>query len=156
MGYSLELVLNLLMMFCQFTNNVSTPSGSLTIMQSVAMLIKILTLLLMVAELVMLIWEIRIMQVFAKEIGDANFKPLNEKARRREYSSQVYKVGLVSVFLFVVFVIGTIVGERRECLEGQALENAVCVDCSQEVCNMCSENSQVCEECSEGYHLKEG
>jgi len=140
-AYSLELFLQLIPnLFCQVFNNAETP-GDLTKIQSAALAMKLICLILMVTELSAMIWEVANNRDL-KKLKIKGFEKLTEEERREQNYKKGTTLASVSFALFIVFVVlASVFGEGRECGDRQALENAVCTDCWSPYCQECPKSS---------------
>ena len=154
-GYSVELFLTTIpMLFCQVFNN-SATEGKLKPVQSMALLMKLLSLLILIVELLMLIWEIK-KTYDMRKLGIAK-KKLTEEERRTKYAKKMSYLAFGSMtFFIIVLLIATVASSMRVCPEGQAMESAVCIDCVDVGCKSCPRDSRNCEECSERQALESG
>lgn len=141
------------MLFCQLFNNSSTKNVELSTVQSMALLMKLFSLLILIIELFMLIWEVK-KNYDMKKLG-IGMKPLTEEERRTKYAKKMSYVAFASMVVFIiVLLIGSVANKSRTCAEKQALEQAVCVDCEDSNCLNCAEKgSKHCSECAIGYIL---
>lgn len=124
-GYALELFLSMVpMLFCMIFNNAETENKSA--LQSAAMLLKVCSLLALLAELILMIWEVSLNRRYAK-LGFANSKKLSEEQRRREWGKKLSWVAIASMATFIIIlVIGVLTTSERECGPRQALSSATC------------------------------
>lgn len=113
-GYSIELCLSILpMFFCQVFNNAN--SDSLTLLQSLAMIMKIASLLILMIELAMLVWEMQFNKKMRK-LGQSEYNKLPEEERRRKWSKKMTFLAVFSMTVFLAFLIGGVfVSPGREC-----------------------------------------
>ena len=66
-----------------------------------------------------------------RKLGQSEYAKLSEEERRRKWSKKMTFLAAFSMLVFLVFLIGGVfVSPGRECEKRQALESAVCVDCS--------------------------
>lgn len=122
-GYSIELFLTTIpMLFCQVFNNSSTPrEGNLRAIQSVALLMKLFSLIILIVELVMLIWEVK-KNYDMRKLGISRQK-LTEEQRRYKYARIMAVNAIVSMVLFLVILVAASASNKpRQCTERQALE----------------------------------
>jgi len=99
---------------------------------------KLFSLLILIVELIMLIWEVK-KNWDMKKLGIGR-KKLSEDERRTKYAKRMSFVAFGSMILFlVILIIGSVANKSRECGVKQALEQAVCVDCEDEICLSCAE-----------------
>lgn len=157
-AYSLELFLQLIPnLFCQVFNNAETP-GDLTKIQSAALAMKLICLILMVTELSVMIWEVANNRDL-KKLKIVGFEKLSEEERREKNHKKAITLATASMALFIAFVVlASVFGEGRKCGDRQALENAVCSDCWSPYCQECPGSSSVtgCQKCDPGYLLRDG
>jgi len=115
-GYALELFLSMVpMLFCMIFNNAETDEK--TALQSLAMLLKVCSLLALLAELILMIWEISLNRKYSK-LGFANSKKLGEEARRREWGKKLSWVAVASMATFIIIMlIGVLTTSARDCGE---------------------------------------
>ena len=116
--------------------------------------------MLLILELILMIIEIRkANEMWKLGIG---MKKRREEERRWKYGKKMAIVSMVAMFAFMILLIASVASvkpeERRTpenvlavCDERQALEGAVCVDCVDRSCNVCAEDSTVCDECDPEY-----
>ena len=157
-AYALELFFQLIPnLFCQVFNNAETQ-GEIRSIQSGALFMKLICLILMVAELSAMIQEITKNKDLRK-LKIKGYEKISEEQRRKQNHKRMSYIGFSSMFVFIVLIIlAGIFGQGRECGVKQALENAVCTDCDSDACLSCPESSKFngCESCEVGYTLWEG
>jgi len=152
-GYSLELFLSMVpMLFCMIFNN--AESEEKTGLQSAAMLLKVCSLMALLAELILMIWEVSLNRKYAK-LGFANSKKLSEEQRRREWGKKLSWVAIVSMVVFIlILLIGVLTTSARACGDRQALRSATCESCADSKCQDCSDDPAVCKgPCDGGHYL---
>lgn len=126
----------------------------LTALQSVAMLVKIISLCALLTELVIMIWEVKLWRDAAK-LGMKDGKKLTEEERRRAWGKKLSWVALGSMAAFiVVLIVGVASTSARTCPAGEAMESATCVPCADPNCGNCSDGPNRClGSCPEGWFL---
>lgn len=114
-AYSLELFLQLIPnLFCQVFNNAETP-GDLTKIQSAALAMKLICLILMVTELSVMIWEVANNRDL-KKLKIAGFEKLTEEERREKNHQKATTLASATLALFIAFVVlASVFGEGRKC-----------------------------------------
>lgn len=72
---------------------------------------------------------------------------LTEEERRNKYGKFMAYVAFIIMGLFMIVLVIGIASQKdgRICVERQALESAVCVDCAEKACIDCEGNSNVCK-----------
>lgn len=132
------------MFVCQMLNNSETEE--LTPLQSIALLVKFLVMVLIVLESFILCFQIRHNKTM-KKLGQARYRKAKETSRRRTWGNKSAVVALAALALFIVaIVVGVFVGPDRACKGGTVLETAVCVPCEQPGCVDCqTSGSKKCD-----------
>jgi len=103
-AYAIELFFQLIPnLFCQVFNNAETQ-GDLTNIQSAALIMKLLCLVLMITELVMMIWEVTKNKDLRK-LGIPGFEKLTEEQRRMQNHSRMSIIGFASMAIFIALLI---------------------------------------------------
>jgi hypothetical protein len=83
-----------------------------------AMLLKIGSLLALLAELVLMIWEVSLNRRYAK-LGFPDSKKLTEEQRRREWGRKLSWVAVASMGTFIVILlVGVAATSSRACAPG--------------------------------------
>lgn len=150
-AYSIELFLGILpIMFIQILNHTQLE-GELVPVQSIAMIIKLLSLLVFFVEGIIMIWEI-ILNRRMRKYKIEGFEKISEEERRSRYSKKYAGCGFLTFFVyFVILVFGMFAFESRNDLMksllieapgmngtvGQTIEMGVIVNCTPG-CNDCS------------------
>lgn len=157
-AYALELFFQLIPnLFCQVFNNAETQ-GEIKSIQSGALFMKLICLVLMITELSTMIWEITKNRDLRK-LKIKGYEKISEEQRRKQNNKRMSFIGFASMFVFIVLIIlAGMFGKGRECGSKQALENAVCTDCYSDACLSCPKSSKLngCESCDVGYTLWQG
>ena len=151
-GYALELFLSTLpMLFCQgFTN---TYTELLTPLQSAALLLKAASIVVLVVEVGLMVWEIALNRQM-HELAMPGFKKVSEEERRRQWGKRSVIAAIVTMVAFLVLVVvGVGSTDARQCGARQALEAATCIDCADPFCMACLAGSDMCTECEPGHAL---
>ena len=101
-------------MFCQVFNNAETRQD-VTVIQSAALVMKLICLLLMITEIIMMMWEVT-KNKDQRKLGIPGFEELSEEERRMQNHKRMSFIGYVSMFVFVVLlVLVAIFSKGREC-----------------------------------------
>lgn len=104
LGYAFDLIVSVFPMFMiQVVNN--GDSSSLSVIQSLTMLIKCLCLILLVVEIVLYIWEVITLKNM-RELKFKGFEAPTEEDRRKRHSQRVFRT---SVLFFGLFILGLII-----------------------------------------------
>jgi len=79
------------------------------------LIMKLISLLILMVELVMLIWEVHFNKKM-KKLGINGYAKLSEEERRRKWSKKMTFLAVLSMIIFIVFLIaGVFVSPGREC-----------------------------------------
>ena len=153
MGYTIEIFVSLIpMLFCQIFNNFDTE-GEVSFIQKSALWMKLGSIILLILELTLMIIEVK----KAKEMKELNIglPEMSEEDRRSKYGKFMAYVSFIIMGLFMVILVIGIAAQKegRICVERQALESAVCVDCVEAACMDCEGDSKVCKQCEVGFIL---
>ena len=127
MGYCIEILLQFFPLFiCQIFNNLQVDFEKFSVVQSLALGIKVIYIMVFVLEVLIRISEIRIFKHKLK----LGYQKTPEPVRRRKWSNPVKLWSAFSLFIFLAALIGGIILEKpRFCGESQIMELAVCKDC---------------------------
>jgi hypothetical protein len=121
---------------------------------------KLFSFFLLILELVLMVVEIRkANEMWKLGIG---IKKMSEEERRAHYGKKTAILSLVIMVLFMILLIISVASVKPEdlrntdniltiCDPRQALETATCVDCVDRNCNVCAEDSKICNECDGGF-----
>ena len=151
-GYGLELFLSTLpMLFCQvFTN---TGTETLTPLQSAALLLKAIGLVILVVEVGLMVWEVSLNNRMV-ELEQHQFKKASEEERRAQWGKRSVIAAIATMVDFLIIVVAGVGGtDARQCGTRQALEAATCIDCADPYCVSCEAGSEICTECEPGHAL---
>ena len=112
-AYSIELFLGILpIMFIQILNHTQLE-GELVAIQSIAMIIKLLSLLVFFVEAIIMVWEI-ILNRKMRKYKIEGFEKISEEERRSRYSKKYSGCGCLTFFLyFAILVFGMFAFESR-------------------------------------------
>lgn len=113
------------MMFIQIMNHTSLP-GQLLPIQTVAMIIKMASLLNFFIEIIIMIWEI-VLNRKMRKLRIEGFEKISEEDRRNNYGKKFGGVGCMTfmVYLLVVILGMFIFQSRNEALMQQLAEMGV-------------------------------
>jgi ABC-type Fe3+ transport system permease subunit len=101
-------------MFCQVFNNAETRSD-VTFIQSAALVMKLICLLLMITEIIMMMWEVT-KNKDQRKLGIPGFEELSEEQRRMQNHKRMSCVGYISMFIFIVLLaLVGLLSKGREC-----------------------------------------
>ena len=146
-GYAMELFVGLIPSLFFMVSTNAEADESLIAIASGAIIIKLLSLLIFIAELSVMVCEIYKVRTLQKlEIG--GFKKLTEEERREKHSARAFAAGILTVIVIaLVVIIGFAAIPSRACDDlgyPANLEMATCQECLSESCIDCSGGSKKC------------
>ena len=149
-GYAIEVFLCILpMAFCQTFNNMNAKGG-LTALQSIAVILKCLTLLNFIVEFTLMILEIILNRRYRK-LEIPGFEKKSEEERRRLHSKTFAILSTIALMAFtIVLLMCLLLAPMRHCGEGHSLQMAMCVNCEDDGCTSCDGNPSYCDTCIPG------
>lgn len=142
------------MFMMQVLNNGDTV-GDFSLVQSLAMIIKCLCLVLLLIEMMLFVWEVITIRNM-RELKFKGFEVTTEEERRKKNSQKVFRIAIV---MFVLFIVGVIVAmfllDGRVCDSvDQVAESGVCTSCKDDNCLDCvGAGSDRCDNCKPGFSL---
>ena len=115
------------------------------------MLVKLFSIVNFLFEFLLMICEIRHHRS-VQNLEIEGFERPTEEQRRAKVHGTAACTSCASLIVVALIVVGCFfVTPDRVCTKNQALELAVCTDCSIDNCIACSKDSTHCETCASGY-----
>jgi hypothetical protein len=104
LAYFQELIFSILPMFLIQVFNNSETETTLSGIQSTALVIKFLTFMFLIVEIVVVVWEIYNINNL-RDLKLPGFERLTERERRRDYSKKFTILGGSGIVLFILILI---------------------------------------------------